>query len=92
MNIFNFFKKKEVPSKPLPKSTWRNNMWVMTTDGIGILFTLGDTCEVHLVNEDGSTKLCNFYPLLSLRQAFWNEIPASRRGINKETANGLGYK
>lgn len=101
---WNPFKKKEVPpivEEPVQyeisnkvtdevKSSWRNNMWVMTPKGLGIIFAIGHSCHVHLVNEHGETingLICSFQ---DLRQARYLEIPANRRG-DKDVANRLGY-
>lgn len=91
------FKKKEIPSKIFPAAMvdyigWRTSMWVMTPDGIGIIFKLGTECEIHLTDRDGFTMASKMYPILSLRQALFSEIPQARRHFSKETAYSLGYK
>ena len=93
--MFSFFKrlKQATVESTAPitiKSTWRNNMWVMSPKGIGVLFSYAEPAEVHLVNEDGSTKEVFNTTLAQLRQAFYMEIPESRRG-SPEKAALLGY-
>lgn len=68
-------------------------MWVQTQQNqTGILFVLGETCEVHLVNRTtGETIQSIQVPLGELRQAKWGEIPECRRGITKKQAEALGY-
>lgn len=90
------FTKKEVTPKVLNPILldyigWRPNMWVVTPDGVGIIFKLGKICEIHLVDENGVTVLVREYNILSLRQAKFLEIPKARRGFSKETAASLGY-
>lgn len=82
---------------------WRNNMWVMTPDGIGILFDIAHfpSVVIHLVREDGLTKehigedgkITNnvWYNIDVLRQAQYKEIPEQRRGISKDLFATLGY-
>lgn len=70
---------------------WRNNMWVMTPDGVGVLFKLGTESDVHLTDKDGITVDSKSYPILALRQAKFLEIPTPRRGFSKQTAANLGY-
>ena len=59
----------------------RPAMWVKTPDGIGVVkgidphFIVG----VALVNEDGTNRLDMFYPIVTIRQARFAEIPAARR-------------
>lgn len=65
-------------------------MWVMTPDGIGIIFELGVISKVHLIGEDGLTKAEVSHPQAELRQALYKEIPECRRG-DKVVANNLGY-
>lgn len=104
MNWFKkFFSTQEEPIEvPVPvveqvvsvtnqvKSTWRNNMWVMTPKGIGITFAIGEPTTVHLVDEKGHTVGSDSFPFNSLRQALYTEIPAPRRG-DAEIARKLGY-
>jgi hypothetical protein len=97
--MLSWFKKKEVQEKDKIVPTnlidyigWRNNMWVMTPDGIGIVFKLGTDVEVHIVDKDGYTMQSKLYPILALRQALFNEIPKARRHFTKEQASKLGYK
>ncbi len=104
MNWFkNLFSKQEEPIEvPVPvveqvvtvtnqvKSTWRNNMWVVTDKGLGITFQIGEPTLVHLVDEKGTTVGSALFPFNSLRQALYTEIPASRRG-DAEIARKLGY-
>ena len=68
-------------------------MWVMTEDGVGVLFKLGTwTSEIHLVDEeDGTTKLITTKSTSSIRQARYEEIPLCRRGASKEWFNKRGY-
>lgn len=85
--------KTEVLLPVVKKVQWRNNMWVVTEDGVGILFDYGPVDSVvHLVNPDGTTKESKTYKSLMLRQAKWNEIPQNRRGVDRTTANYLGYE
>lgn len=95
--MFGLFKKKgnvkpvvhhEVPLQLL---NWRNNMWVVTPDGPGIIFKLGVESEVHLTDGSGHTIGVKIYPTTSLRQAKFTEIPAARRKCSKEQAHVLGY-
>ncbi len=104
MNWFkNLFKKQAEPIEvPAPvveqvvtvtnhvKSTWRNNMWVVTDKGVGIVFQIGEPTLVHLVDENGHTVNSVTVPFNSLRQARYAEIPAPRRG-DAEIARKLGY-
>lgn len=46
--------------------------------------------EVHLVNDDGTTKLVIVLPIADLRQAKLNEIPGPRRPKAKD-GRQLGY-
>lgn len=99
-----FTKKKEEPivAAPVVETAtprtlvdyigWRENMWVVTPDGVGIVFKLGVDTEVHMVDADGYTLYSKVYPILSLRQAKYEEIPLARRGISVEDASALGYK
>lgn len=74
------------------KRAWRNNMWVMTPDGIGIIFQLSEPVVVHLVDKvSGLTLRSAHYASEQLRQAKFLEIPEVRRG-DKEKANKLGYE
>jgi hypothetical protein len=94
MAWYNFWK-KEPARVPLfvDKSQWRNNMWVMSQYGVGILFTYGQMCTVHLVdNKTGETTGVISAPLQALRQAKFKEIPEVRRvGFTSEKAKLLGY-
>ena len=92
-----FTKKKEQEVKVIPTTLvdyigWRNNMWVMTPDGVGIVFKLGTEVDVHLTDANGDMITSKVYPILALRQALFKEIPQKRRGITKEVASTLGYK
>jgi hypothetical protein len=71
----------------------RNNMWVMTPDGIGILFQyMIPVSKVHMVDEeDGTTFAEVAYSTSALRQAKYNEIPECRRGMDKKWFNRKGY-
>lgn len=95
--MFGWFKKQELPVKVTPKIVssdlinWRPNMWVMTPDGIGIIFKLDVNAEVHLTDEKGLTVESKVYPIAILRQAKFTEIPVFRRKITKEVAANLGY-
>lgn len=68
-------------------------MWVMTPNGIGILFTYQEPVStIHLVDEqDGTTKIVAFFSSNELRQAKYDEIPKCRRGASKEWFNQKGY-
>ncbi len=72
---------------------WRNGMWVVASSNrVGVLYRLGDPCEVHLVDrQSGETVEQIYCPLTELRQAKFGEIPECRRGITKERAEALGY-
>jgi hypothetical protein len=72
---------------------FRNNMWVVTDDGVGVLFKLGTyVSEIHLVDEaDGTTKLIVTKGTNTLRQARYQEIPECRRGASKEWFTSKGY-
>lgn len=92
--MFDFFKRKEVVQperKPVALIGWRPNMWVMTPDGIGIIFKLGMESEVHLTDDKGLTIESKVYPIGVLRQAKFTEIPVFRRKVTKEVAANLGY-
>jgi len=92
MDFLSFFKSKPVvETPPVIKSLWRNNMWVMAPQGVGVLFALGAPCIVHLVDEIGETKGVVQLPAEQLRQAKWDEIPESRRGVSRERGLYLGY-
>lgn len=73
------------------KSIWRNNMWVMTPEGVGIIFELREPVRVHLVDENGLTRADKEFPSNELRQARYLEIPYMRRG-DQEKAKRLGYE
>jgi len=75
-----------------PKN-WRTGMWVKDSNNkTGILFSIGDSCIVHLVNQQtGETVGQLSCPLTELRQAAYLDIPECRRGITKEQAEALGY-
>lgn len=68
-------------------------MWVMTPDGVGVLFNLGSiVSRVHLVNiNDGTTYAEVDYGNSILRQAKYNEIPECRRGESREWFKERGY-
>ena len=73
---------------------WRPGMWVVASGNrIGILFELGETCGVHLVERSTGATIDEIsVPLTSLRQAKFGEIPECRRiGLTKEKAEVLGY-
>lgn len=86
-----FIRPKEYVIKPLSLLGWRNNMWVMTPDGIGIIFELGVESKVHLTDAQGLTILERVYPTQALRQAKLKEIPKERLKCSKAQANALGY-
>lgn len=103
--VFSNFFKPEASSEPKKKtyvldlkpdlgpvrSIWRNNMWIMTPDGVGIVFDLREPVRVHLVDANGITVGDKEYSSLSLRQAKYLEIPESRRG-DPTKAKRLGYE
>ena len=97
--MFSFRKRKKLEEIPqintvktqLAKSLWRNNMWVMTPQGIGVLFKCDEPSLVHLVNDNGTTKESLAVHLNQLRQAKWLEIPECRRLVSEERAYSLGY-
>lgn len=71
----------------------RNNMWVMTPDGIGIVYTYNEPVStIHLVDaDDGTTFAEVFYSSNQVRQATYEEIPECRRGASKEWFYKRGY-
>jgi hypothetical protein len=107
MTWFNWFKKKApvvvepVETTIVPDTEFRStiqmvqfrqNMWVMTPRGVGILFRIGSPCEVHLVSEaNGHTIDIISADLSTIRQARYDEIPGSRQGIDRDRAKSLGY-
>lgn len=72
---------------------WRTGMWVVASSNrIGVLFSIGDSCLVHLVDrQSGETVEQISCPITELRQAKYGEIPECRRGITKQQAEALGY-
>lgn len=75
-----------------PKNVWRNNMWVMTPEGVGVIFELKEPVRVHLVNTStGETVADKLFDSSTIRQATYTEIPEIRRGISAERAAQLGY-
>ena len=73
------------------KTAWRNNMWVVTPNGVGVLFQIGEPCLVHLVDpQTGVTIKEALYQSTKLRQARYLEIPECRRG-DEDKAARLGY-
>lgn len=71
---------------------FRRNMWVMTDEGIGIIYALSEVCEIHLVDkDDGTTRMSVYKNINDLRQAKYLEIPEIRRGSSKEWFNKKGY-
>lgn len=86
-----FIRPKEYVIKPLSLLGWRNHMWVMTPDGIGIIFKLDVESEVHLTDSNGLTVDKRIYPTTALRQAKLKEIPKERMKCSKAQANALGY-
>lgn len=96
MAWYNFWRKPEPVfenDSDVVKSLWRNNMWVMTPYGIGILFKIGNPNTVHLVDPKTGETLKEISVVHnSLRQAKLAEIPASRKvGLTPERATRLGY-
>lgn len=87
-----FFNSTEREQVVIPKG-WRVGMWVMSPDQRqGIIYKIGETCEVHIVDTStGETKESLSCPLGGLRQLKWAEIPECRRGITKEQGEALGY-
>lgn len=76
----------------IQKTAWRNNMWVMTPEGIGIIFKLAEPCTVHLVDsETGLTLREVWINSEDMRQAKYLEIPECRR-CDEERAKFLGYE
>jgi hypothetical protein len=81
-----------VVQPPAPKTAWRNNMWVMTPEGPGIIFRLQEPVLVHLVNiSNGETRAEVLYASEHIRQAKYMEIPECRRG-DKTKLTALGYE
>lgn len=72
---------------------FRNGMWVVVKNRIGILFQMREThAEIHYVSEDGiETIEVGDIPYGEIRQATWLEIPKKRRGFTREVATSLGY-
>lgn len=84
--------KTTVVIAPVVKRAWRVGMWVMTPDGIGIIFRLQEPVCVHLVNtKDGTTLREALYDSSKVRQAKYLEIPECRRML-EEKAKSLGYE
>lgn len=91
--MFGFFEKKnnKVPLRVDPQTIgWRTHMWVMTPDGVGIIFRLGVVSTIHLVDNKGETFAIKDFNMNAIRQAKFEEIPACRR-CNPEHAKMLGY-
>ena len=105
MAWYNFWKKVPEPIVEEPvveelvpsfvdKSSWRNNMWVMTQYGVGVLFEYAQMSTVHLVDVKTGLTVGNpiSVPLAAMRQALLKEIPECRRvGLDQEKAHRLGY-
>lgn len=106
MGLLNFLKPKEVVvevTAPLTQATveigakevegFRVGMWVMTSDGVGIMTPEG----VVLIKEDGTNRMklneedkaVVHMAEVAERQAFLEEIPASRR---PPVDNIFGYR
>lgn len=85
-----FRSKNSVAITQEAKTVWRNNMWVMSPDGIGIIFKLEEPVTVHLVDKDGATIESKQYQSSRLRIAKFEEIPACRR-CSYDRAVQLGY-
>lgn len=92
MAWYNFWRKPIVDSIVF-KSQWRNNMWVMTEYGIGILFSNNNMATIHLVSpKTGETLSIINAPYGAFRQAKFDEIPECRKvGLTKERAELMGY-
>ena len=100
MNFFKLFsdktqevfnQKQSFVLQSAPKSVWRNNMWVMTPDGVGIIFDLKEPVVIHLVSTmNGETIRTGYYQSEVVRQAKFDEIPACRQ-CSRERATELGY-
>ena len=94
--MWNPFKRKAnnaVSPVFVKKTGFRNNMWVMTPRGIGILFEYKfPLSTIHLINPNGETTKELSLSVTDLRQALWKEIPISRRGVSKEVGQYLGYE
>lgn len=79
----------------LRNTGFRMGMWVVLDDRVGILVRAYSdaTVEVHLVDGDGATELVHPHiPIVALRQARFEEIPAARRGhLTPEQARQGGY-
>jgi hypothetical protein len=88
--ISNWFSPKNPPVST--QKTWRTGMWVVYQDRVGVLFALGDPCEVHYTNPTtGENTDVGRVPMSGLRQARYPEIPSVRRLISAEKALELGY-
>lgn len=75
-----------------PIRGWREGMWVMDGEQVGILFKLDNVSEIHYVNKDtGETSGIVRRSLTALRQCKYLEIPECRRGVSQEKAEELGY-
>jgi len=88
------FEKLFKKTKPtLVNKNWRSGMWIVTdTNEVGILVTVSDPCEIHLIDlVTGETNKVISVPLSTIRQAVWEEIPLCRRNISIETGKALGY-
>jgi hypothetical protein len=87
------FKKKGTLTATLTnvqKQGFTNNMWVMTPQGIGIVTKLDQVSIVHLTDAIGQTVKQEGFPIATIRQARYTEIPLARRG-DSEAARKLGY-
>ena len=83
-------KKKSVPQE----RAWKKGMWVSHTETgeTGIIFQLGNICEIHYVDVvSGETIRKETVDIQLLRQARWVEIPVCRRFISEEKGKELGY-
>ena len=91
-NLFTkFFKTKQKPTIVNNKQ-WRLNMWVIVDTRPGILVSIGNPCQVDMVDANtGETTLSLAVGLDALRQAKYHEIPTCRRNISLEAALELGY-
>lgn len=92
--MWNPFKRKKATTvlTTVVKNQWRNHMWVMSPTGVGVLFKYSfPNSLVHLVDAKGETIKEIEVATLELKQAKWEEIPETRRGISQEAAAKLGY-
>ena len=75
--------------KPFP----RQGVWAIYEGKVGIVAAMNDdglSCEFHRVDDAGDTTVVVLAPLVHLRQAYYEQIPAARRP-DMVTAHRLGY-